>query len=106
MGTGRDSRQNSAAARNAMKEVGAHLLSIPPRSPDVNPIENVFHLVQKKIRKDAVEYRIQRETLPQFEKRVIDTLYSIPLETINKTIASMDRRLRDIIKCKGCRVKY
>ena len=101
-----DRSQNSAPAKQAMKDVNAHLLSIPPRSPDINPIENVFHLVQKKLRKEAVQHRIERETLPQFEKRVIETLYSIPLETINKTIASMDRRLKAIIRNKGCRTKY
>ncbi len=27
--------------------------SIPPRSPDLNPIENIFHLVGKKRKKDG-----------------------------------------------------
>ena len=68
-----DRSQNSAQAKQAMKDVNAHLLSIPPRSPDINPIENVFHLVQKKLRKEAVQHHIERETLPQFEKRVGET---------------------------------
>ena len=101
-----DSSQNSAAARNAMKEVHCHLLSIPPRSPDINPIENIFHLVQRKLRKEALAHRIQRETLAQFEKRIIDTLFSIPVDTINKTIASTNKRLSEILKNKGCRIKY
>ena len=34
----RDPSQNSAAARMAMKSMRAKLLSIPPCSPDINPI--------------------------------------------------------------------
>lgn len=101
-----DRAQNSTKAKQAMKDVGAHLLNIPPRSPDINPIENIFHLTQKKLKKEAVQRRIERETLPQFEKRIIEILYSIPLETINNTISSMDKRLKAIIKNKGCRTKY
>ena len=41
-----DPSQNSAVARKALNRIGAKLFSIPPRSPDLNPIENVFHLVK------------------------------------------------------------
>lgn len=101
-----DPRQNSAAAKCAMKEVNAHLLSIPPRSPDLNPIENIFNLTHRKLSKQALQKRIQQESFEDFERRVIQTLFSIPVEIVNKTIASMDKRLREIIKQRGCRIKY
>jgi hypothetical protein len=101
-----DPSQNSKIAQCAMKDVNAKLLSIPPRSPDINPIENVFHLVHKRLSEDALEKEIGKETIQDFEKRVIDSLYSIPHDTINNTIASMDKRLRKIIRNKGCRIKY
>ena len=41
-----DKSQNCANARKAWTEkCKAEMFSIPPRSPDLNPIENVFHLV-------------------------------------------------------------
>ena len=49
-----DPVQNSAAARRAFQEVGAVTFAIPPRSPDLNPIENLFHLVSKQLREDAI----------------------------------------------------
>lgn len=101
-----DPSQNSKAAQRAMEDVNAKLLSIPPRSPDINPIENIFHLTHRKLSQDALERSIDRETLQDFEKRVIESLYSIPLDTINKTIASMDKRLHEIIRNNGCRIKY
>ena len=40
-----DPSQNSAVARRALDEIGAMIFAIPPRSPDLNPIENFFHLL-------------------------------------------------------------
>ena len=38
----------------AMSEVNANLLSIPPRSPDINPIENLFYLVRKELDEQVI----------------------------------------------------
>ena len=50
-----DLSQNSLKTRNAIFDVGGRMFSIPHRSPDINPIENVFHLVKKKLNRDALE---------------------------------------------------
>jgi transposase len=39
-----DPSQNSRIAMKALESVKAKLFAIPPRSPVLNPIENVFHL--------------------------------------------------------------
>ena len=101
-----DPSQNSKAARDALVEVNATLLPIPPRSPDLNPIENVFKLVGDKLRTDAVKYNISKETLQQFQARLIATIRSIPLETIDKTIESMVNRLSIILKDYGHKTGY
>jgi transposase len=41
------------AARQAIRAVGAHLLFLPPYSPDLNPIEQVFAKLKHLIRKAA-----------------------------------------------------
>ena len=38
-------RQNSSIAKRAIEKVGGLVLKIPPKSPDLNPIENFFHTV-------------------------------------------------------------
>ena len=81
-------------------------LSIPARSPDINRIENIFRLVSKKLRLDALELGIQFESHKQFEERVIKTIRRIPVDVINKTIMSMDKRMTSIIKRNGGRIKY
>ena len=40
-----DPSQRSLAAKTAIKEEGCELFCIPERSPDLNPIENMFHIV-------------------------------------------------------------
>lgn len=43
-----DPTQTSAVARKALKSIKANMQVIPARSPDLNPIENLFHVVPKK----------------------------------------------------------
>ena len=47
--------QNSSAALKAMKKVKADVFSVPPRRPDLNPIEKFFNSISKKLNDDAVE---------------------------------------------------
>lgn len=101
-----DPSQNSAVAQQAMRRTKAQLLSIPPRSPDLNPIENIFHLVSDQLRTDAIRNNLTSESFLHFQDRVQSTIRAIPLLTINNTIESMHNRLRRIIDTKGERTKY
>ena len=38
-------------------------LRSPPRSPDINPIENMFHLIRRQLTEDALQHNIIKETL-------------------------------------------
>ena len=101
-----DPSQNSKKARDALSDVKAHQFSIPARSPDLNPIENVFHLVSKKILKDGKTLRIEKEDFEQFSRRCKKTLLEFPQDIIDKTIKSMDKRIQMVIDNKGQRTKY
>ena len=100
-----DPSQNSQLAIDALKRVKAKVFKIPPRSPDLNPIENVFHLANKNSLKNSAK-TIDRETRSEFVVRIRRALYSIPPEMIDKTIRSMDKRVHLIIKNNGDRLKY
>ena len=67
------------------------MFAIPARSPDLNPIENIFHLIRKELRKEALDFRITQETYAQFCKRVAKKIRSFPVDTINKTIGMYDQ---------------
>ena len=51
---GGDPSQNNRPARDASARCHSEVLKIPPRSPDLNPIENIFHIVSRKLEKDAI----------------------------------------------------
>ena len=101
-----DPRQVSAAARKAWEQIGCKCFRIPARSPDLNPIENVFNLVRNQLREDSMKQQIQHETYQEFCNRVKRTLEEFPTDIIDKTIDSMGRRLHLIMKGKGNRTKY
>ena len=61
-----DPSQNSRKAEEAMKVVGARKFKIPARSPDLNPIENVFHNVKQQLMDEALSCNITHETFTQF----------------------------------------
>ncbi len=42
-----DASQTSKAAMEALSDIQATFIKIPPCSPDLNPIENVFHNVKR-----------------------------------------------------------
>jgi len=101
-----DPCQNSAKAKAAFVSINATLLSIPPRSPDLNPIENLFHLVKNDLAKQAVEQQIVHETFREFAIRVKNLMHERYNNVIDNIISSMNKRLDMIIKSKGDRTKY
>ena len=83
-------RQNCKVAIRAIDKVRGKLFKIPSRSPDLNPIENFFHLVDKKLKADARSKNIMKETYKQFCKRVKNTVKMFQCSTIDAIINSMD----------------
>ena len=94
-----DPSQNSKKSKTALDEVGSRQFSIPPRSPDLNPIESIFNVVKQKLRVDAFEKKIEIEKFTDFWKRVKDTLLNTPIHVIDKTIKSMNKRISLVSAC-------
>ena len=101
-----DPSQNSLKARKAMELVGAKLLAIPPRSPDLNPIENVFHLIKKLVDRDALDKHITFESFEEFSKRVKSTFNYMSKDVIDNIIGSMCTRIDMVLKNKGRRTRF
>jgi hypothetical protein len=88
--------QNSLEAKRALKSIAASQLPIPPRSPDLNPPENIFNLTKLRLTRDAYQKKIMFETPSQFITRVRDTLDTVVREHGNSTIESMPRRIKEV----------
>lgn len=100
------STQNSALVRRVLRQKRAKQLHIPPRSPDINAVENLFNLIKVELRKQALKLNITHETFEQFATRVIRTMYNFPVHVIDKIIDTMSGRIQAIINGKGERTKY
>ena len=97
--------QNSESVRQALNTLKAKQLKIPPRSADVNPIENFFHSMTEKPRQRGLKQNITHETFPEFSDRVTTTLKNFSITEINKTIESMNNSLQLIKELNGQRIK-
>ena len=99
-----DPSQTSGLAREAWEGLGFDDFTIPARSPDLNPIENIFHLIGKKLKEEG--RKIEKETFQEFCRRVKKTIGNYDPKIIDKTIESMPRRIKAVIDAKGTRTKY
>ena len=69
----------------------------PPQSPDLNPIENLWEIVNQT--KNCTNSEI-------LFKRLEDAWNAIPTNFISNLIASMPRRCQAVIEKKGFATKY
>ena len=74
----------------------------PANSPDLNPIENLWHIIRSNIRK--------RKTQPQNKKELeialMEEWKKLDIEIINTLILSMPRRLQAVIEVRGGDTRY
>ena len=98
--------QNSKAAKTALKKISAIQFNIALRSSGLNPVENAFNLVEKKLNSDAVKCSISKESYAKSLERVENTLLSYLIEPIDNIIKSMPKRISQVIQSKGHRLKY
>ena len=54
-----------------MERPGTRSFCNPARSPDINPIENLFNQVGRKLTQHALQHQITDQSFEQFPERVI-----------------------------------
>lgn len=101
-----DPSQNSKAAKVELSKLGYTIFNIPPRSPDINPIENLFHLVDRKLHENAMANNITKETYEEFADRVKETMFGFPVAAVDGIIDTMSKRIHMLVENKGQRLKY
>ncbi|KAL0199191.1 hypothetical protein M9458_007731, partial [Cirrhinus mrigala] len=79
---------------------GITVLNWPANSPDLNPIENLWDIVKRKLR-DA-----RPNTLDELKAAIEASWASITPQRCHRLIASMPRRIEAVISAKGFPTKY
>ena len=72
----------------------------PPKSPDLNPIENLWDAVEAKVREESATSR------NELWGKILVAWNSIDNNIIKTLIYSMPRRIEAVIKAKGGHTKY
>lgn len=77
------------------------IFKIPSHSPDLNPIQNFFSLVVRKLRKQVLEEQIESETYDELMQRVQSVMLNFTVEKMKKIIESMSHKFNMVIKKMG-----
>jgi transposase len=97
-----DPKHTSKKAKNWMEENDITLLDWPAQSPDLNPIEHLWHHIKLQLCK----YEEPPKGVWQIWERVAEVWNGIEPEVCQGLIESMPRRLEAVIKAKGGNTKY
>lgn len=81
---------NGATSQRVLENIEAELHEIPARSPHINFIESIFHLLRMDLEGEAIFENVTSETFEQFRDLVFRSLERLPVDLIDRTIESMN----------------
>lgn len=78
------------------------VLDWPACSPDLNPIENLWSIMCRKVYSNARQYSSEKELKTSIE----DAWYDIDPQTMQDLVSSMQSRVYDVIHKHGCATRF
>ena len=97
-----DPKHTSRMARNWFENNGVEVLDWPAQSPDLNPIEHLWHYLKRQL----ANYEEDASSMHELWQRVKAEWSKIPVQTCMELIDSMPRRIAAVLKAKGGYTKY
>lgn len=99
----------SKLLREYLAEMHFNILTWPPYSPDLNPIENLWSMLKERILKRYPELSTMsknEETLRKLCEAAVIVWHDFEIELVNRLIESVPRRVEAIYKAGGWYTKY
>ena len=95
-----DPKHTSKRAKQFMEENSIPLLPWPSQSPDLNPIENLWSILEQKLEKRTCNNE------QELFKTLEDEWKRLPIDLLTRLVASMPRRCQAVIDVKGGHTKW
>lgn len=95
-----DPKHKAKSVQKWLKEHKISVLDWPPQSPDLNPIENLWYDIEKRVRSTNCN------NVNNLWATIQTVWYNTPKERCQKLVASMQRRCEAVITSKGYPTKY
>lgn len=74
----------------------------PAKSPDLNPIENLWGILAREVYKEGTQY----QTVQSLKAAIVKAWEAIDQNVIIKLYDSMDKRMEDVVNAKGNAIEY
>ena len=97
-----DPKHTSKMASKWFRQNNINVLKWPAQSPDLNPIEHLWHHLKQQLN----AYEVPPAGIHELWDRVQVEWEAIPAEVCRNLIESMPRRVEAVIKAKGGQTKY
>jgi len=78
------------------------VLKWPPQSPDLNPIEHLWDVVQRELR----VLDVHPTNLHQLQDAILSTWANISKECFQHLVQSMPHKIKAVLKAKGGQTQY
>uniref|UniRef100_A0A8C5PF25 Transposase n=1 Tax=Leptobrachium leishanense TaxID=445787 RepID=A0A8C5PF25_9ANUR len=95
-----DPKHTAKATKEFLKGQKWNVIQWPSQSPDLNPIEHVFHLLKTKLKGKCLKNQQELKTV------AVEAWQSITRDETQRLVMSMRSRLQAVIDCKGFATKY
>ncbi|GBN47443.1 hypothetical protein AVEN_28664-1 [Araneus ventricosus] len=79
-----------------------HLMSWPPNSPDLNPMEHIWDVLERQLRAQTSPY----PNISNLSDRCLDIWYNLCSVMYQKLVAYMPKRVAAVLKAKGGATRY
>ena len=97
---GNDPKHTSGLVKHCLKQKTIQTLPWPSFSPDLNPIENLWDELERRVKKH------QPKNLQELELQLTQKCNNIELSVLEKLVDSVASRLYECVKMKGYPTKY
>jgi len=97
-----DPKHKSKLVQEWLKKKKFRVLDWPSQSPDLNPIENLWAIIKRKLN----QYSDPPKGVFELWERIEETWNKITIEVCEKLIHSMPNRMKEVVRAKGGWINY